>query len=158
MKLHGQYMRMRAHYGSADEVSITLDELAEVLGCTHRNALNILGKMAGNGWVAWTPSRGRGRRSVLRFLTPRDDVAVQSMMQAMGRKDAVSAAMEDIRSHAGVSALQNSLQSWLLAYSGHHAEMRRDRYAPAAHPPAAAYNRSPAHEPAGRILCFQPCI
>ncbi|NGM83430.1 hypothetical protein G5B47_13485 [Paenibacillus sp. 7124] len=127
MKLHGQYMRMRAHYGSEGEVSVTLDELAEVLGCTHRNALNVLGKMARSGWVSWTPSRGRGRRSRLCFLTPRDDVAIQSVMQAMGRRDAVTSAIEQIRSHAGVSALHDTLQSWLLAYSGHHAEMRRDR-------------------------------
>ncbi|QWU13330.1 DNA-binding transcriptional regulator SgrR of sgrS sRNA, contains a MarR-type HTH domain and a solute-binding domain [Paenibacillus sophorae] len=127
MKLHGQYMRLRAHYGSTDEVSATLDELAAILGCTHRNVLNILGKMARQGWVAWTPSRGRGRRSLLSFIASRDDIAVQSMMQAMERRDAVSAAMEQIRSHAGVSALQDTLQSWLLAYSGHHAEMRKDR-------------------------------
>ncbi|WP_036734608.1 SgrR family transcriptional regulator, partial [Paenibacillus zanthoxyli] len=126
MKLHGQYIRLRAHYGSTDEVSATLDELAAILGCTHRNALNILGKMAHQGWMVWTPSRGRGRRSLLRFMAPRDDIAVQSMMLAMERRDAVSAAMEQIRSHAGVSALQDTLQSWLLAYSGHHAEMGKD--------------------------------
>ncbi|WP_139293636.1 SgrR family transcriptional regulator, partial [Mycobacterium tuberculosis] len=45
MKLHSQFLRLHGYYGSEASVQITLDEMAETLECTHRNALNIIRKM-----------------------------------------------------------------------------------------------------------------
>ncbi len=126
MKLHQQFLKLHSHYGSSDSVVVTLDELAERLECTHRNATNIIRKMSGNGWVAWDAFRGRGRRSTLRFLAQPEEIAVQSMIQAINRKD-MSQAFEQIRAHRRSSSLQEHLQGWLLSYFGHHAEIKSDR-------------------------------
>lgn len=126
MKLHSQFLKLHSHYSGPAEIPVTLDELALTLGCTHRNALHVINKMAGLGWITWTPSRGRGRRSRLVFLAASEDIALESMMQAISSKD-ISSALEGIRGHARTSSLQDTLQGWLLAYFGHHAEMHSDK-------------------------------
>ncbi|MCD9022106.1 ABC transporter substrate-binding protein [Cohnella silvisoli] len=126
MKLHQQFLRLHSHYGSMPSVDMTLDELAQVLECTHRNATNIVRKMSDWGWISWDAYRGRGRRSHLRFLVQPEEIAVQSMMQAINRKD-ITRAIDQIRIHRQSSALQGHLQDWLLTYFGHHSEIRSDR-------------------------------
>ncbi|MBT2291106.1 SgrR family transcriptional regulator [Paenibacillus albidus] len=126
MKLHSQFLKLHSHYGGETEVAATLDELALILGCTHRNALHIVGKMVQQEWIIWTPSRGRGRRSRLEFRVHSEEIALQSMMQAISRKD-VHSAIEGIRTHARSSSLQDTLQGWLFTYFGHHTEIRSDK-------------------------------
>ena len=126
MKLHSQFLKLHSHHGGPAEIPVTLDELALTLGCTHRNALHIIRKMSDLNWITWTPSRGRGRRSKLVFVAASEDIALESMMQAISSKD-ISSALEGIRGHARTSSLQDTLQGWLLAYFGHHAEMHSDK-------------------------------
>ncbi|WP_342565736.1 ABC transporter substrate-binding protein [Paenibacillus sp. FSL R7-0345] len=126
MKLHSQFLKLHSRHGGAAEASVTLDELAHTLGCTHRNALNVINKLAGQGWICWTPSRGRGRRSSLKFLAGAEEVALSSMMQAISSSD-IRTAVEGIRGHARSSSLQDTLQGWLLAYFGYHSEQRSDK-------------------------------
>lgn len=126
MKLHSQYLKLHSTYGEAAEVSVTMDELAFTFGCTHRNAMHIVNKMMKLGWVHWTPKRGRGNRSSLQLLMPSEEIALQSMMQAISRKD-VHTAIEGIKNHASSSSLQDTLQGWLLTYFGHHSEIRSDK-------------------------------
>lgn len=126
MKLHSQFLKLHSHHGGAAEISVTLDELAVVWGCTHRNALHILNKMTEQKWIIWTPNRGRGRRSSLQFLVDSEHIALKSMKQAISSKDILSA-IEGIRGHARSSSLQDSLQGWLMSYFGHHSEIRSDK-------------------------------
>lgn len=126
MKLHNQFLKLHSHFGGAAEITVTLDELAAIWGCTHRNALHILNKMTEQNWIIWTPSRGRGRRSSLKFLADSEEIALKSMKQAISSKDILSA-IEGIRGHARSSSLQDSLQGWLMAYFGHHSEIRSDK-------------------------------
>lgn len=126
MKLHSQFLKLHSQHGGADEASVTLDELAHTLNCTHRNALHVINKLAEQGWVRWMPSRGRGRRSSLKFLAGAEEIALKSMMMAIGSSD-IRSALEGIRGHARSSSLQDTLQGWLLAYFGHHSEIRSDK-------------------------------
>ena len=126
MKLHNQYLKLHSQFGGAAEISVTMDELASTFGCTHRNAMHIVNKMIQLEWVQWTPKRGRGSRSLLQFLVPSEEIALQSMMQAISRKD-VHKAIEGIKTHASSSSLQDTLQGWLLTYFGHHSEIRSDK-------------------------------
>jgi len=126
MKLHQQYLLLHSQYGSLESVETTLDDMAERLDCTHRHATNIVRSMCQKSWIAWDSSRGRGRRSTLRFLVPPEEIAVQSMMQAINRKD-ITRAISQIRAHRKSSALQEHLQGWLLTYFGHHTETHSDR-------------------------------
>ncbi|ASA20847.1 ABC transporter substrate-binding protein [Paenibacillus donghaensis] len=126
MKLHNQFLKLHSHYSGVSDVSATLDELGLILGCTHRNALHIINKMVLQQWIRWTPSRGRGRRSRLEFLVPSEEIALQSMMKAISRKDVLSS-IDGIRTHARSSSLQDTLQGWLLTYFGHHSEIHSDK-------------------------------
>ncbi|AIQ46681.1 ABC transporter substrate-binding protein [Paenibacillus sp. FSL R7-0273] len=126
MKLHGQYLKLHSQHGGAEEASVTLDELAHILGCTHRNALHVINKLTEQGWICWTPSRGRGRRSSLKFLADAEEIALSSMKQAISSSD-IRSSIEGIRGHARSSSLQDTLQGWLLAYFGHHSELRSDK-------------------------------
>ncbi|AIQ52225.1 ABC transporter substrate-binding protein [Paenibacillus sp. FSL R7-0331] len=126
MKLHGQFLKLHSQHGGAEEASVTLDELAHTLSCTHRNALHVINKLTEQGWICWTPSRGRGRRSSLRFLADAEEIALSSMKQAISSSD-IRSSIEGIRGHARSSSLQDALQGWLLAYFGHHSELRSDK-------------------------------
>lgn len=126
MKLHSQYLKLHSHYEGVPAISVTMDELALIFACTHRNTLHIVNKMVKLEWISWTPNRGRGRRSLLQFLVSSEEIALQSMMQAISRKD-VHHAIEEIKTHASSSSLQDTLQGWLLTYFGHHSEIRSDK-------------------------------
>ncbi|MDF2652225.1 MAG: transporter substrate-binding protein [Paenibacillus sp.] len=126
MKLHSHYLRLHSYHGSTEEISIHLDEIAVTLDCTHRNAMIIISNMVEHKWISWVPMRGRGRRSILRFLVPPEEIAVQSMMQAMNRRD-ITRKIDPIKVHARSAMLQDHLQGWLLTYFGHHTEIRRDK-------------------------------
>ncbi|MEF2966504.1 ABC transporter substrate-binding protein [Paenibacillus sp. M1] len=129
MKLRRQFLQLHSRYGTSKTettIEATLGEIAAVLGCTHRSALTIIHKMEACGWIAWTSHRGRGARSSLRFLVQPEEIAAESVMQAIHRKD-VRQAIEDIRKHGGSSSLPDRLQGWLLTYFGHHTEVRRNR-------------------------------
>jgi len=63
MKLLHQYLRLADGLPHACDLSI--DAVAGRLCCTPRNARLLLGRMQAEGWLRWTPGRGRGRLSVL---------------------------------------------------------------------------------------------
>ncbi|EWH21580.1 SgrR family transcriptional regulator [Bacillus haynesii] len=50
----------------AEEISV--NEIAEILYCTPRNAKLILAKLEDLQWIAWKRGRGRGNKSEIRFL------------------------------------------------------------------------------------------
>ncbi|MCI3921573.1 ABC transporter substrate-binding protein [Paenibacillus sp. TRM 82003] len=124
MKLHRHYLRLHAQYGAAgEEALVTLEEIALALGCTHRNAVIVVRDMRERGWLAWEAQRGRGRRSRLRLLAPREEIAALSVARAMNRKD-VLRSLDPIQADVGSAAVQDGLQGWLREYFGHHAELR----------------------------------
>lgn len=126
MKLHNQFLRLYSHYGTSEDIQITLDELAMTLHCTHRNASMVVKNMAEHEWIRWESQRGRGRRSTLRFLIQPEEIAAQSMMQAISRQD-LKHAIDQIRVHARSTAMQDRLQEWLLTYFGHHSEIKSNK-------------------------------
>lgn len=82
------------------------------------------------------------------------------MKQAISSKD-ISSALEGIRGHARTSSLQDTLQGWLLAYFGHHAEVHSDKRIDTLRLPVtqqAPYLRSALHEFAGGVVCLEPCF
>ncbi|MFF2481130.1 ABC transporter substrate-binding protein [Paenibacillus sp. NPDC058071] len=121
MKLHGQYLRLHSRFGLTGEAEVTMDELAAVLDCTRRNAMNIVQSMTERGWIDWQARRGRGLRSTLTFLAPPEDIAAQAMLHTMNQRD-IGRALDQISAHSDATALQDRLQGWLLSYFGHHSE------------------------------------
>ncbi|WP_411344322.1 ABC transporter substrate-binding protein [Paenibacillus sp. WLX1005] len=126
MKLHRQFLLLHSRYGEQQINQVTLDEVAEVLDCTHRNALNIIGRMRQQGWIDWQSQRGRGKRSLLTFAVPPEQIALESMMHTIRRGD-IRTSIEQIRQQARSPELDGQLQEWLLSYFGAHSEMQQDR-------------------------------
>lgn len=56
------------------DVPVSVEEIAGYLYCTERNVKILIRKMSEMGWIVWTPGRGRGHRSTIRFLVPAEDV------------------------------------------------------------------------------------
>jgi len=65
--LQRQYFKLYRHYQGGN-AQTTLNEIADVLFCTKRNARNVLGKLSELGWIKWAPVTGRGKQSQLLFL------------------------------------------------------------------------------------------
>lgn len=126
MKLHHQFLLLHSQYGQHSEVQITLDELAATFECTHRNALNLITRMTEQGWIKWSSQRGRGRRSTLTFIIQPEEIAIESMMQTIQRKD-IQQTLTEIRQYAQSSTLENRVQDWLFGYFGPHSEIQRNR-------------------------------
>lgn len=126
MKLHRQFLLLHSRYGEQQINQVTLDEVAEVLDCTHRNALTIIGRMRQQGWIDWQSQRGRGKRSLLIFAVPPEQIALESMMHTIRRGD-IRTSIDQIRQQARSPELDGQLQEWLLSYFGAHSEMQQDR-------------------------------
>lgn len=126
MKLHHQFLLLHSQYSQHSEVQITLDELAATFECTHRNALNLITRMTEQGWIKWSSQRGRGRRSTLTFIIQPEEIAIESMMQTIQRKD-IQQTLTEIRQYAQSSTLENRVQDWLFGYFGPHSEIQRNR-------------------------------
>ncbi|MCM3781687.1 ABC transporter substrate-binding protein [Neobacillus mesonae] len=126
MKLHSQFLRLHGYYGNEASVQITLDEMAETLECTHRNALNIIRRMEANGWIEWHSQRGRGKRSELKFLVDPEEIAAISMIKAIDRHE-IKKVMDDIKVYTDSTKLPERLQGWLMRYFGHHTKVNEDK-------------------------------
>ncbi|MDK8189403.1 ABC transporter substrate-binding protein [Paenibacillus sp. UMB7766-LJ446] len=67
------YIQLRMVFSNVDEeeeIHTTIGELANHLCCTMRNMNLIMNKFMDQGWVRWSPQRGRGKTSVLVFCHP----------------------------------------------------------------------------------------
>ncbi|MDI4645693.1 SgrR family transcriptional regulator [Cohnella hashimotonis] len=71
-----RYLTLFDRYGSGralgDPVETTLEELAETLYCTPRNAKLVLKKLEEDGLIDWLPGRGRGNRSRIVFKADKE--------------------------------------------------------------------------------------
>lgn len=65
---------MRTRQPITGDVPVTLEEIAGYLYCTVRNVKMLIRKMCDNGWIVWTPGRGRGNRSAIRFLASAEEL------------------------------------------------------------------------------------
>ncbi|MEO3947841.1 ABC transporter substrate-binding protein [Gorillibacterium sp. CAU 1737] len=103
MKLRKQYLELCRHYGSFAEsapleaIEVTTGELAEVLDCTPRTIITLIGRMQEKGWLTWQPKRGRANRSELTFHVPLTRAAVEEAEELAERND-LFAAIELLRS------------------------------------------------------------
>ncbi|UJF34907.1 SgrR family transcriptional regulator [Paenibacillus hexagrammi] len=80
MQLALQYAQLKAsiqHRQASplnSDVPVTIEEIAGHLFCTERNVKILIRKMSDSGWIQWTPGRGRGNRSTIRFLAAAEDL------------------------------------------------------------------------------------
>ncbi|MFD0694665.1 ABC transporter substrate-binding protein [Paenibacillus sp. GCM10027628] len=79
MQLALQYVQLKASlirlgHRANEDVPVTVEEISGYLYCTERNVKILIRKMSDLGWIVWTPGRGRGHRSAIRFLASAEEL------------------------------------------------------------------------------------
>ena len=104
------YIQLRMAFSNVDEeeeIHTTIGELANQLCCTMRNMNLIMNKFMDQGWIRWSPQRGRGKKSVLVFC--------QSLLQAaQDRFDQLLQGNKLEEAYALASRLPFSMREMLL--------------------------------------------
>lgn len=72
-RLRKQFEKLYGHYHLSSE-GVQIDDIADLLCCTRRNTRMVLKKMSEEKWIDWIPAVGRGKSSVLEFLSTPDTV------------------------------------------------------------------------------------
>ncbi|MCY8756678.1 SgrR family transcriptional regulator [Bacillus haynesii] len=93
----------------AEEISV--NEIAEILYCTPRNAKLILAKLEDLQWIAWKRGRGRGNKSEIRFLKAPCELLLET-----AKNDTKEGKIE--RAKYLLEAYQHSCPGAVLSYKG----------------------------------------
>jgi SgrR family transcriptional regulator len=126
MKMANHYIRLREHLplpADTQEIQITLDELATILDCTHRNVVLILRRMTDLKWLQWTPKRGRGHKSNLTFLIRSEELVLQIARDFVEKKD-LRSALDYINRPSLPQLTREHFNEWLYSYFGYRAELK----------------------------------
>lgn len=130
MKIRRHYLALRGLYPLAQErepIEATTLELAEALDCTHRNMVLLLQRMQREGWLSWEPRRGRGNRSILRFLATKEEQTLAEAQEIAEKQDLRRAVSYLQEIDPAGSGLRAKFQAWLSGRFGFHSEVRGER-------------------------------
>ncbi len=104
-------------------VSITVQELAEILYCTPRNVKMTLRKLIEDGYIEWRGGVGRGNPSQMRFLRDLEDVVGEQFLDLLD-KGKIKEVM-DLLYHKDLPLpLRNKLRGQLDQRFGHRVEQK----------------------------------
>jgi SgrR family transcriptional regulator len=129
MKIRKHYLALRRSFPQIQEEvpqEITLEELALIVDCTHRNMVLLLGRMQQEKWLTWIPKKGRGNRSTLIFLASKEDIALQEAQEMVGKQDLLSA-LDLLHAFEDSSSLKEQFQEWLSGQFGFRSEVQGQR-------------------------------
>jgi SgrR family transcriptional regulator len=127
MKLGKHYIRLREHFSeSGTEVSVTVEELSDILDCTHRNVLLLLNRMSEVNWLQWNPKSGRGNRSKLVFLVPTEQLILELAKSLVEQKD-LRGALEQMNVPSIPPTMKENFNNWLYRYFGYRTEVKDHR-------------------------------
>jgi SgrR family transcriptional regulator len=108
-----------------EPLEITVGEIADILECTHRNAVLLLKRMIDGGWVEWSPKRGRGKRSELRFLAHTESIVLRIAQSLVERGD-LYGAIEQLGANDMTNSAKVRFQEWLTGHFGHQSVRQGD--------------------------------
>jgi MarR-like DNA-binding transcriptional regulator SgrR of sgrS sRNA len=119
------YLALRQHLPEIREqqaVEVSLEEIADWLCCTPRNARLLLKKMTEQRLLHWTPGRGRGNRSTLVFEVSLREVVVQSAERWVQKGDLGTALARMKQSLADGAIPKELFSEWLARHLGYQEE------------------------------------
>ncbi|MFC5448454.1 ABC transporter substrate-binding protein [Paenibacillus aestuarii] len=129
MKIRKHYLALRRCFPQLTEdvpLETTLDELSQLLDCTHRNMVLLLKRMQQEGWLSWVPKKGRGNRSTLLF-TARQEHILMLEAQEMVHKQNLRSALELLQTYEASLTLREQFQDWLSGQFGFRSEVQGQR-------------------------------
>ncbi|SFS67862.1 ABC transporter substrate-binding protein [Paenibacillus sp. BC26] len=131
MKMRQHYIALRSALPQLQEqepYEVTTQELAAALDCTHRNMVLLLQRMQREGWLSWEPRRGRGNRSVLKFLARKEEIVLQEAQEIAQKQDLqVAISYLQAMDSEGSWGLRAQFQEWLSKRFGFHSEVLGER-------------------------------
>lgn len=108
-------------------IPIALEQVAEALCCTNRNANLILKKAQDLNWLTWVPGRGRGNRSVLTLQVELSQLLFGLACEAVRRGD-INGANALVAEYAPRAAgVQERFYIWLNSQFGPRVESQGAR-------------------------------
>ncbi|CAM3011346.1 ABC transporter substrate-binding protein [Paenibacillus sediminis] len=121
MRLVQDYLQLRKSFPTQIErypFHVTMDEIANSLYCTPKNAKIIIHKLIDLGWVQFVSGRGRGHTSQLTFLADAAEI-LEREAEAFVHKGEIEAAFELIKQFGDGIYDQNRFMSFMSAYFGY---------------------------------------
>ncbi|UFJ39575.1 ABC transporter substrate-binding protein [Brevibacillus humidisoli] len=118
------YIKLRQTFPIAEEgepLRVTMAQLAEIWYCTPRNAKLMINKMEQLNWLSYTPGRGRGIASTIRFHYPSDQLLLAEAEKRV-RQGKLHQALELLRTYGDGTTLQRSFLLLLNQSLGHQVE------------------------------------
>lgn len=124
MQLAQHYLALRQAFPQAKDgepFAVSLQQVAERLFCTSRNANLILRKCSEAGWLQWSPGKGRGHLSSLSFCISSEQIL---LTQAIGlaEKGELPAALTLINNEPVSRESKEQFFGWLSERFGFHTE------------------------------------
>lgn len=107
--------------GPGEPVEATLEELAETLYCTTRNAKLVLKKLEEDGLIDWLPGRGRGNRSRIAFRADKEPFLFELATSKAEQGD-YRVSFELISSYGEGTDVKNRFIDWLNVRFGYQKE------------------------------------
>ncbi|MBO7745431.1 SgrR family transcriptional regulator [Paenibacillus sp. MWE-103] len=117
--------RFAEEAGAGTPVEVTLDELAQALYCTARNAKLVLRRMEEDGWIVWQPGRGRGNRSRIEFRMEREALALD-IAKALAGQGSYKQAFALLHRFGGGTPVKERFNEWLTLHFGYRSETGED--------------------------------
>lgn len=120
------YDRFEGGRSPGAPIQATLEELAETLFCTPRNAKLVLKKLEEDGLVNWMPGRGRGNRSHIVFKADKEPFLFELATSKAELGD-YRVSFELIASFGGGTDVKTKFIDWLNVRFGYQKETVRGR-------------------------------
>lgn len=142
MKLRDQFNRL--YQLMHDQKQPGLPALADAMHCSERNMRHLLSKMQDQGWLRWTPARGRGHHSELEFRVTPDALALDQIQGLLAQGELEQAFASLGRQQK--KQLAARLPEFLDLRDGNRDVLRLPMYRPVSTlDPMHAYGRLEAH-------------
>lgn len=111
---------MRVHHfqHTSMDVPVSIEEMAGYLYCSERNVKILIRKMTEMGWISWTPGRGRGNRSAIRFLVSVEDLLFTEARMYVEQGN-LNSAMSLFQVEGLDTAVVDRFLAWLGSYFGY---------------------------------------
>lgn len=115
------YERFQAGQPAGAPVEATLEELAESLYCTPRNAKLILRRLEEEGLIAWLPGRGRGNRSRIAFKAEKEPLLLE-LSQGLAQRGDYKQSFELLNEYGSGTSAKPRFLDWLNGQFGYAKE------------------------------------
>ncbi|CAM3959885.1 ABC transporter substrate-binding protein [Cohnella lubricantis] len=124
MRVSEDYLALRSafpDYREGEAFGVSMEDVANVLFCTPKNAKLIIKKWIELNWVRFVSGRGRGHRSELVFLLSSAAIILSEAQERVRRGD-VQSAFDWLRANEQLAAVRPQFQEWLAGYFGFKSE------------------------------------